>query len=129
MNGASSVATLVSVTDNARFALAIYDITFDASPLGAAPTRMMPAATSGSKPNANASPAPTNGMIVNWQPSPINTGFGDLTTPTKSLALIAVPMPNMMICSSGTIRVLSSNSPQLTSGAGQHIANVTAAKI
>ena len=38
-------------------------------------------------------------------------------------------MPNMMTCSSGTISALNWNSPQLTTGAGQHIANETAAKI
>jgi hypothetical protein len=93
-------------------------MTFDASPLGAAPIRMIPAATSGPKSNSKASAAPTNGMIVNWHASPMNTAFGDFTTPTKSPALIAVPMPNMMICNSGTISALSWNPPQLTSGAG-----------
>jgi hypothetical protein len=38
-------------------------------------------------------------------------------------------MPNMIICSSGTIRALNWKSAQRTSGAGQHIANDTAAKI
>ena len=35
-------------------------------------------------------------------------------------------MPNMMTCSSGTISALNWNSPELTTGAGQHIANETA---
>ena len=46
IKGAINVATAVSVTESATFALAMYDITFDASPLGQQPTKIIPAAIS-----------------------------------------------------------------------------------
>ena len=38
---------------------------------------------------------------VNWHKRPTKTPFGIFTTPTKSLKLIEVPIPNMIICISG----------------------------
>lgn len=43
MKGASRVANAVRVTDNAIFARARYDITFDANPLGQLPIKIIPA--------------------------------------------------------------------------------------
>jgi hypothetical protein len=43
-NGANKVETAVTAIDSARFALARYDITFEASPLGQQPTKIIPAA-------------------------------------------------------------------------------------
>jgi len=63
------------------------------------------AATSGSKPNPVAMANPTRGMMMNWAETPISTDFGVLMTPAKSLRLISVPMPNMMTCSRGMMRL------------------------
>ena len=63
--GASKVAMAVRVTDNARLALAMKDITFDAKPLGEEPTKMIPAAISGGNPKDEAIEIPIIGMIVN----------------------------------------------------------------
>src|SRR5687768_9907529 len=49
-NGAIIVDTAVMVMDNARFAFARYDITFDAMPFGEQPMRIIPAAISGGNP-------------------------------------------------------------------------------
>ena len=45
--GADNVATAVSVTERARFALARYAITFEAKPLGEEPIKTIPAEISG----------------------------------------------------------------------------------
>ena len=62
--GASNVATAVNVTDSARFALAINDITLDARPLGEEPIRIIPAAISAGNPNVLAMENPMPGMMV-----------------------------------------------------------------
>lgn len=63
--GESKVAKAVKVTDNARFALAKNDITFDAKPLGDEPTNITPAAISGGKLNKIAIETPIKGIMVN----------------------------------------------------------------
>ena len=129
INGAKSVAMVVSVTDKARFALAMNDITLDASPLGEEPTNMIPAAISGGKPKEEAIEMPMIGIMVNWQIRPIMTPFGILMTPAKSLTLICDPIPNIMICKSGTINLLNSKSPAFKKYCGKYMDMVTAANI
>ena len=111
MIGASNVAQAVRVTDSARLAFARYDMTLEASPLGDDPTNTIPAAISGGNPKTVARVTPTTGIMVNWHISPIPTALGILMTPKKSLKLIAVPIPNMMICNKGTIRSFRSKLP------------------
>ena len=65
IKGAAIVAIAVSVTDKGTFALAIYDITLEAKPLGAQPIRITPAAISGGKLNNFANPNPKKGIMVN----------------------------------------------------------------
>jgi hypothetical protein len=48
-----------------------------------------------------------NYIGLNHETILFSTAFGAFTTPPKSAALIAVPMPNMMICNSGTISALN----------------------
>ena len=103
-NGASMVDTAVMVIDNAKFALARKEITFEAIPFGEQPIRMIPAAISGGKPLNLASVKPSKGIIIKWLPTPINTPFGIFITPAKSLSPIDVPMPNIITCKSGVIR-------------------------
>ena len=88
-------------------------MTFDAKPLGEQPTKMIPAAISGGRPDATAKPKPTIGMIENWQIKPINMPLGILPTRTKSCTLMDVPIPNMMIINKGTINDLRSTPPTL----------------
>lgn len=95
--GANNVAQEVMVSDKATLALAIYAITLDAKPLGEDPIKITPAAISGGKLKLVAKKYPIKGMMVNWQISPITTLFGDFTTASKSLGLMVVPIPNMMI--------------------------------
>src|SRR5690606_11575693 len=64
-----------------------------------------------------------------WQAVPTSTPFGIGSTPAKSLTLIAVPIPNMITCTSGTISRLSWKSPTARNGPGRTIASDTAAKI
>src|SRR5688500_1228165 len=64
INGDNKVATAVRVMDKAKFALARYDITFDAIPQGMLPINTTPAATSGGKLNNDASIKPINGINV-----------------------------------------------------------------
>ena len=101
--GASIVETAVIVTDSARLALARYDITLEAMPLGEQPTKIIPAAISGGKPLNLANVKPSSGIIIKWLPTPINTPFGILITPAKSLRPMDVPMPNIISCKSGVI--------------------------
>ena len=54
---------------------------------------------------------PRKGIIVNWQTKPTATALGVLMTAIKSALFMVVPMPNMMICSKGTISVVSLKSP------------------
>ena len=95
-NGESKVANAVKVTDNARFAFAINDITLDARPLGDVPTSTIPAAISGGKLNIVATEIPTTGIIVYWQITPAITPLGICITPAKSFRLICEPIPNIM---------------------------------
>src|SRR6185312_15109449 len=91
INGASEVETAVIVIDKARFAFARYDITLDAIPFGEHPTSIIPAAISGGKLLSLANVKPSNGIIIKWLPTPINTPFGIFITPAKSLRPIEVP--------------------------------------
>src|SRR5690349_919611 len=88
--GAISVEAVVTETDSARFALARYDITFEAKPLGQQHTKMIPAAISGGKLNHEASAKPTRGIIVNWQRIPTMMPFGIFNTCPKSFRLNSV---------------------------------------
>ncbi len=65
MIGAKSVANEVMVIDKATLALAIYDITLEAKPLGEQPTKITPAAISGGKLKLLAIAKPRKGIIVN----------------------------------------------------------------
>ena len=97
IKGANSVVIDVMVIESAKLALAKYDITFDASPLGEHPIKIIPAAISGEKPLKLANVNPSVGMMTNWLITPITTPLGVFTTDTKSFKLIEVPIPNMMI--------------------------------
>ena len=110
-NGANKVATAVRVSDKAKFDLEIKDITFEASPLGEQPTKIIPACISGGKFVKEANVYPTIGIIVNWQITPINTPFGIFMMPTKSLNCMEQPIPNMMIINNGTMSPLRSKPP------------------
>src|SRR5688500_75177 len=76
IKGASNVAIAVTVTESGTFALAMYDMTFEARPLGTQPIRITPAAISGGKLKVFAIVNPTKGMIVNWQMIPMITALG-----------------------------------------------------
>ena len=76
-------------------------MTLEATPPEQEPIRMMPAATSGSKPNARPTNQPSVGMIENCKTMPISTALGILSASVKSRMLKLAPMPNMMICVSG----------------------------
>ena len=117
-NGAKIVDTAVNVSESARLAPEIYAITFDARPLGEQPTKMIPAAISGGKPDAMAKLTPTAGIIENWHTSPTKTPFGIFATRTKSDTLIEVPIANMINISSGIIRDLNSKEPTLKNKEG-----------
>ena len=69
----------------------------DATPLGIAPTRMIPAATSPSKPNSLVSVYPVVGMMTKCRATPMMIERGKARTRTKSATLNFVPIPNMMI--------------------------------
>ena len=58
------VDIVVTETDKARFALARYDMTLEARPLGQQPTRMIPAAISLGKLKRFATPKPTSGIMT-----------------------------------------------------------------
>ena len=64
ITGESKVEIAPIVTARARLALAIYDITFEASPLGTHPIRIIPALISGVKLKMLAMPKPTSGIIM-----------------------------------------------------------------
>ena len=64
-NGANKVAIAVRVSDKAKFDLEMNDITLEAKPLGEQPTKMIPAAISGGRLEAQAKPKPTKGIMVN----------------------------------------------------------------
>ena len=129
MIGANSVATAVKVKDKGKFEPDMYAITLDANPLGEQPTKITPAATSGGRLKAQVSPTPTNGIIVNWQIIPTKTPFGIFITPTKSFILMAVPIPNIINMSKGTISFFKLNHPISVNKAGQYKDAETAANI
>ena len=102
-SGAKSVAHDVIAMDKGTFAFAMYAITLEAKPLGEQPINKIPAEISGGKSKEYANTKPTNGMMVNWHIKPTKTALGVFTTATKSAHDIVVPMPNIMICSKGTM--------------------------
>jgi hypothetical protein len=126
-NGAKMVAIEVRVRDKATFALAKYDMTFEAKPHGIQPTRMMPAAISVGKSNNLVNPHPTKGIMVNWKKTPRTTALGERITSAKSPIFIVDPIPNMMICRRGMMKILNLNSPIPTKGSGKMSVKMTAA--
>ena len=76
-------------------------------------TYTIPAAISGGKANTVAREKPTIGIMVNWRTRPIPIVFDILITPTKSLKLIAVLIPNMINCNRGTISSFKPKDPHL----------------
>ena len=118
ITGDTSVEQEVIVTDRATLPPAIKVIRFEATPPGHDPMRMTPAATSGSKPKRVAIAKPAKGMMLNCKTSPMNTGHGILATRVKSPVLSVVPMPNIMIWMSGTMRTPRSKPNQLPNARG-----------
>ena len=102
--GASKVEQAVSDKDKARFAPEIYAITLDARPPGEQPTSKIPAAISGGRLEIKTKEIAIKGMIVNWHTKPTAILLGILSTRKKSSTPTEVPMPNMIIINSGTIR-------------------------
>src|SRR5690606_31654271 len=127
--GANKVVTEVTVMESARFALARNAITLDAIPLGEQPIKIIPAAISGGNPLIFASVYPMKGIMENWQRTPMTTPFGILTTPKKSLTLMEVPIPNMIIWMSGTINALNLNPSYSIKYPGKYSASATDPKI
>ena len=95
-NGDRMVEIAVSETDSATLPPDRYVMTFEATPPGAAPMRMMPAASGPLNPNARASTAARLGMMRNWSPAPTSAARGIRATRAKSPRPSVVPMPNMM---------------------------------
>ena len=126
ISGDMSVEHAVMVTESATLPPARKVITFEATPPGQEPTSTTPAAISGGKPKAVASPQPTKGITPNWSTMPTKTGQGILRTRVKSPRLRVVPIPNMMSWMRGTMRTLVWKLPQLLKSSGQIIASTTA---
>ena len=78
IRGAIRVEQAVMVTERATLPRARYTMTFDATPPEHEPIKITPAATSGSNPNALATPHPAKGMTVNCRNIPIRTALGIL---------------------------------------------------
>ena len=82
---AKSVETVVIITDNAKFALAKYAITFDAVPPGQHATNIKPTAKEASRFNNFAIPQPTKGITVYCAKAPKPIAPGTLSICLKSL--------------------------------------------
>jgi hypothetical protein len=98
--------------DKGTLAFAIKANTFEVTPLGTDPMRMIPAAISDGNPKVVANVTATKGMMVKWLISPIITAFGIFKTPSKSFTLISVPMVNMINWINGTIKEENLKSPR-----------------
>ena len=95
--GDNKVEILVMVTDKGTSPLLMKVMTLDDVPPGQVPTRTTPAVRAGSRRNTVAKTKAKNGMTKYWAQTPKNTSLGCFKTRTKSLALMVMPMPNMMM--------------------------------
>ena len=103
ITGASNVETAVIVTDKATLPFAKYVMTFEDIPPGLAPSKIIPKANSGGKPNIFDTPHPKNGITENCSTAPTNTPLGYFNIRTKSSTVSVAPIPNIAICNS-TVR-------------------------
>jgi hypothetical protein len=97
-------------------------------PPGELPIRIIPAAISGSKLKNDAKAKPANGIVVYCRKIPINTGSGILKTRVKSEIFRVVPMPNIIICMSGTINIIKSIPNHSPKAMGYNKAHATKTK-
>ena len=102
----------------ATFPRARYVIRFDATPPGHEPIRTTPAATSGSKPNSVAMQKTRQRHHRELQDHPDENRPRHGQHPAKSPTLSVVPMPNMMIWISGTMRSFRSHPNHVPNAAG-----------